>query len=331
MRTGAPGLRVLEAVLPNWDVWLDGAESPLTYRVTQVLTGQGCFGEYLHRIKKEATTRCHHFDASMDSAQHTLEFCGRVGAAAPRPHRGNRMGPLAAGDPRGPSPAFVSRLCFEKRLRSGWGCGPTPIRSAGENASEAVDAFRRGALGSPRPPVGSKLRRWQLRSGKETRLPCTTAPATRHGITWLHTAPLVNARGDGRASVQLAPVPGAFSIAAGTVIVQVLVGWFPALPLRYPPEATWCPCGFLPCQKKISAKIDKILLNYKCDSIWLLHYDGVIYFLTNCVDTHPCSSFFSSCLASMVTFWFITFTVISSDVNCDKSNDTWNLPLSAFD
>ena len=119
MRTGAPGLRVLEAVLPNWDVWLDGAESPLTYRVTQVLTGQGCFGEYLHRIKKEATTRCHHFDASMDSAQHTLEFCGRVGAAAPRPHRGNRMGPLAAGDPRGPSPAFVSRLCFEKRLRSG--------------------------------------------------------------------------------------------------------------------------------------------------------------------------------------------------------------------
>ena len=48
MRTGAPGLRVLVAVLPNWDVWLDGAGPPLTYRVTQVLTGHGCLGEYLH-------------------------------------------------------------------------------------------------------------------------------------------------------------------------------------------------------------------------------------------------------------------------------------------
>ena len=34
MRAGAPGLRVLEAVLPNWDVWLDGAGPLLTYRVT---------------------------------------------------------------------------------------------------------------------------------------------------------------------------------------------------------------------------------------------------------------------------------------------------------
>ena len=60
MRTGAPWLRVLETVLPNWDVWLDGAGPLLTYRVTQVLTGHGCFGEYLHRIRKEATSRCHH-------------------------------------------------------------------------------------------------------------------------------------------------------------------------------------------------------------------------------------------------------------------------------
>ena len=49
--------------------------SPLTYKVTQALTGHGCFGEYLHRIRKEATARCHHCDASVDSAQHTLEFC----------------------------------------------------------------------------------------------------------------------------------------------------------------------------------------------------------------------------------------------------------------
>ena len=80
MRAGAPELRVLEVVLPNWDVWLEGASPPspphpLTNRVTQVLTGHGCFGEYLHRSRKEATARCHHWDVSVDSAQHTLEFC----------------------------------------------------------------------------------------------------------------------------------------------------------------------------------------------------------------------------------------------------------------
>ena len=48
---------VLEAVLPNWDVWLDGGGPPLTYRMTQVLTGHGCFSEFLHRIGKEATAR----------------------------------------------------------------------------------------------------------------------------------------------------------------------------------------------------------------------------------------------------------------------------------
>ena len=48
---------------------------PLTYRVMQVFTRHGCLGEYLHRIRKEATARCHHCDASVDSAQHTLEYC----------------------------------------------------------------------------------------------------------------------------------------------------------------------------------------------------------------------------------------------------------------
>ncbi|XP_033365529.1 uncharacterized protein LOC117242734 [Bombus vosnesenskii] len=34
-RAGAPGIRVLGTVLPNWDVWLDGGGLPLTYRVTR--------------------------------------------------------------------------------------------------------------------------------------------------------------------------------------------------------------------------------------------------------------------------------------------------------
>jgi hypothetical protein len=40
-----------------------------------VLTGHGCFGEYLCRIGKERTTGCYHCAAGRDSALHTLEEC----------------------------------------------------------------------------------------------------------------------------------------------------------------------------------------------------------------------------------------------------------------
>ncbi|XP_012276844.1 uncharacterized protein LOC105697777 [Orussus abietinus] len=61
------------AVLASWDSWLDRGHGRHTYRLTQVLTGHGCFGEYLCRIGREATARCHHCDAERDTAQHTLE------------------------------------------------------------------------------------------------------------------------------------------------------------------------------------------------------------------------------------------------------------------
>jgi len=40
-----------------------------------MLTGHGWFGEYLCRIGKERTAKCHYCDHPHDSAQHTLEFC----------------------------------------------------------------------------------------------------------------------------------------------------------------------------------------------------------------------------------------------------------------
>ncbi|XP_076301788.1 uncharacterized protein LOC143219866 [Lasioglossum baleicum] len=47
----------------------------LTFRLTQVLSGHGCFGEYLHRMGREPTAQCHHCDAEVDTARHTLEEC----------------------------------------------------------------------------------------------------------------------------------------------------------------------------------------------------------------------------------------------------------------
>ncbi|KMQ85305.1 reverse transcriptase [Lasius niger] len=70
-----PGQRTVGAIQPCLAEWLDGAKGGVTYRMTQVLTGHGCFGEYLCRIQKERTARCHHCGHERDSAQHTLEDC----------------------------------------------------------------------------------------------------------------------------------------------------------------------------------------------------------------------------------------------------------------
>lgn len=40
-----------------------------------MLTGHGCFGQFLFRIGKERTPECHHCRAECDSAQHTLAEC----------------------------------------------------------------------------------------------------------------------------------------------------------------------------------------------------------------------------------------------------------------
>ncbi|XP_011138656.1 uncharacterized protein LOC105182707 [Harpegnathos saltator] len=69
------GRRSVEAIQPCLPEWVDRASGTLTFRMTQVLTGNGCFGEYLQRIGKERTAQCHHCEYDHDSAQHTLQDC----------------------------------------------------------------------------------------------------------------------------------------------------------------------------------------------------------------------------------------------------------------
>ncbi|XP_061712799.1 uncharacterized protein LOC133521747 [Cydia pomonella] len=65
------GVRSIGALLPSFNQWLDREHGVPSYRLTQVITGHGCFGHYLHEIKREPMTICH------DTAQHTLESCRR--------------------------------------------------------------------------------------------------------------------------------------------------------------------------------------------------------------------------------------------------------------
>ncbi|XP_039311353.1 uncharacterized protein LOC120359100 [Solenopsis invicta] len=71
-----PGSRVVGAIKPVLLEWVGRRRfGSLTYRLGQVHTGHGCFGEFLHRIGREPTSVCHHCGALMDSADYTLLEC----------------------------------------------------------------------------------------------------------------------------------------------------------------------------------------------------------------------------------------------------------------
>jgi hypothetical protein len=70
------GSRTIEAVQPVLHDWVERHFGVLTFRLTQVLSGHGCFGSFLHNIaQREPTPKCHQCGADIDSAHHTLAEC----------------------------------------------------------------------------------------------------------------------------------------------------------------------------------------------------------------------------------------------------------------
>ncbi|XP_041976680.1 uncharacterized protein LOC121731345 [Aricia agestis] len=64
------------AIRPVLRQWLDRKDGTLSFRLTQVLTGHGCFGRYLCEIVgREETPRCHHCDEDRDTTEHTVSIC----------------------------------------------------------------------------------------------------------------------------------------------------------------------------------------------------------------------------------------------------------------
>lgn len=70
------GLRVRTAVYPSFSAWMDHPRDwGMSFHLTQILTGHGCFNEYLHRIGRELSPSCYYCGNNCDSAQHTLAEC----------------------------------------------------------------------------------------------------------------------------------------------------------------------------------------------------------------------------------------------------------------
>jgi len=74
-RPGAAGTRIREALLPHLPAWINRRWGGLTFRVTQMLSGHGCFGSYLQHIGKAEHALCPHCGLEDDTADHTLQSC----------------------------------------------------------------------------------------------------------------------------------------------------------------------------------------------------------------------------------------------------------------
>lgn len=71
-----PGKWTRTALLPQLTRWFHRTNSTsMSYRLTQLITGHGCFSKFLYRIKKLTTTECGFCGEMEDSAQHTIEEC----------------------------------------------------------------------------------------------------------------------------------------------------------------------------------------------------------------------------------------------------------------
>jgi len=74
-RPDAAGKRLRDAILPQLDEWMRRPWGGLSFHITQLLTGHGCFGDYLKRIGKADTALCPFCNTEEDSADHTIRWC----------------------------------------------------------------------------------------------------------------------------------------------------------------------------------------------------------------------------------------------------------------
>lgn len=82
-RRGDSARRLIEAIQPVLGEWFQRRHGRLSFRLTQILSGHGCFGRYLYRVaRREASPVCHQCSFAEDTAQHALEAC--PGGAEPR-------------------------------------------------------------------------------------------------------------------------------------------------------------------------------------------------------------------------------------------------------
>lgn len=72
-------------------LWITRGHGEVNHWLTQVLSGHGIFGSYLHRIRKMGSDRCWYCEAR-DSVEHTIFWCDSwIGERERRASVGSRL------------------------------------------------------------------------------------------------------------------------------------------------------------------------------------------------------------------------------------------------
>ncbi|CAL1677464.1 unnamed protein product [Lasius platythorax] len=61
--------------MPRFSDWLGRDFGSISFRLTQLITGHGCFGHYLHRMRKRDSPVCLHCTCLDDTVEHTVFEC----------------------------------------------------------------------------------------------------------------------------------------------------------------------------------------------------------------------------------------------------------------
>ncbi|XP_046974644.1 uncharacterized protein LOC124540913 [Vanessa cardui] len=77
LRVPDAGGDLVAAIRPVLREWVECKHGPLSYHLTQLLTGHGCFGKYLcDVVGREPAPTCHHCgNEAVDTAEHTRAVC----------------------------------------------------------------------------------------------------------------------------------------------------------------------------------------------------------------------------------------------------------------
>lgn len=71
----SPGESTREAIRPSLRGWLDRKHGSMSFHLTQLLTGHGCIGHYLYRMRKRTVPECQHCGKEDYTITHILSEC----------------------------------------------------------------------------------------------------------------------------------------------------------------------------------------------------------------------------------------------------------------
>lgn len=139
----SPKGRWTHRLIPDPKVWSERGCGELSFHLTQVLTGHGCFGAYLKRIGKRTTEECHHCGDAVDDVEHTLFRC------AAWTQQRTRLKEALGGDNDNEVSAeqMVSSMLQAKEKWLAWTAFATSVM----RAKEEDDRSRRRASQAPQP------------------------------------------------------------------------------------------------------------------------------------------------------------------------------------